>query len=97
MTFFKNLSLTNNYLFSLAFLAIAVTTSLLIPITNEVWEDVSGFILTVSLLTGIVVLMLSINLFSKNKVLHKIISVIFILIIVFFEYLGIKEFVALFS
>ncbi len=93
----KELNLTNNYLFCLVFLAIAAITSLLIPITNEVWDDISGFIMIISILTGIVTLLLSANLFSKNKLWHKAMSVIFILITLLFEYFGIKEFIALFS
>ncbi len=97
MALFKELNLTNNYLFCLTFLGLAVITNLLIPVTNEVLDDLSGFIFVTSLLTGLITIILSINIFLRNRPLNKIMSIIFILVTILFEYIGIKAFMEVFS
>ncbi len=96
MTFLKGLDSTSNFFFCLIFLGFAVMTSLLIPITNEVWDDVSIFMMCISIVASIITILLSINLFSKGKIWSKIWAIIFILTIILFEYVGIREFITIF-
>ena len=96
MKIFKELNLVNNYLFCLTFLGISILSSLLIVITNEVFDDVSLFLLVISILASFIVLILSINLLFQQKIWHKILAIIFIIINLFFVYVGIVNFIELF-
>ncbi len=87
---------TNNFLFCLIFLGFAILSSSLIPITNEVWDDISLILIVFSVISSIITLILSLKLFKTGKTYIKIISVIFILIIILFEYIGIMDFLTSF-
>ncbi len=96
MAFFKGLNSTSNFLFCLVFLGFAVITSSLIPITNQLWDDVSFSLMGISLIASILSISLSINLFSKGNIWSKIWAIIFILTLILLEYIGIIEFITIF-
>ncbi len=97
MAFFLSaLNEISNFLFCLISLGFAIITSLLIPITNEVWDDLSMSMMGISIISSIITILLSINLFFKGKIWGKIWAIIFILILIIFEYIGIREFITIF-
>ncbi len=92
----QKLDLTTLFLFTLIFLGLALVTSALIPISNQVWDDISIPLSIISIISGIVSILLSSTLYSKGKSGSKILALAFIIILLIFEYVGLKEFISAF-
>jgi hypothetical protein len=90
---FKELNLTNNFLFSIVFLSFTLATALLMQITFVVLNDASLFIVPFFIILGIITVTLSASLFSKGKIWSKVIAVLIILVVLFFAYMGIVDFI----